>query len=80
MRRIIERKVTVVTTTTWTISWKDDPLQPSSEADSIHSTESNTDTLSAAQITAPIIEIKEAEITEEPTNLSKTSNLERQEP
>ena len=25
MRRIIERVVTVVTTTTWTIYWKDDP-------------------------------------------------------
>ena len=28
MRRIIERVVTVVTTTTWTISWQGDPLQP----------------------------------------------------
>jgi hypothetical protein len=25
MRRIIERVVTVVTTTTWTISWQEDP-------------------------------------------------------
>ena len=38
MRRIIERVVTVVTTTTWTISWQDDTshasgdLQPASVA------------------------------------------------
>lgn len=61
MRRIIERKVTVVTTTTWTISWQDDASQPSSEADSVHSTESNADTLPVAQITSSVIEIKEAE-------------------
>ena len=28
MRRIIERVVTVVTTTTWKISWEEDPLYP----------------------------------------------------
>jgi hypothetical protein len=28
MRRIIERVVTVVTTTTWTISWQDDSFEP----------------------------------------------------
>lgn len=33
MRRIIERVVTVVTTTTWTISWKDDPLPPDGNPD-----------------------------------------------
>ena len=31
MRRIIERVVTVVTTTTWKISWETDPPQPSAE-------------------------------------------------
>jgi len=62
MRRIIERKVTVVTTTTWTISWQDDPPKSSSEADSVHSAESNTDTLPAAQTTSPVIGIKEAEL------------------
>jgi len=30
MRRIIERKVTVVTTTTWTITWQDAPPQADS--------------------------------------------------
>ncbi|MEW6084125.1 MAG: hypothetical protein AB1607_05965 [Chloroflexota bacterium] len=33
MRRIIERVVTVVTTTTWTISWKEDPLPTEGNAD-----------------------------------------------
>lgn len=42
MRRIIERIVTVVTTTTWTISWSDDPppsdevVDPGVQADSTH--------------------------------------------
>ena len=62
MRRIIERKVTVVTTTTWTITWQDVPPQSSSEADSVHSTESNTDAWPVAQTTSPVIEIKEAEL------------------
>lgn len=35
MRRIIERVVTVVTTTTWTISWQDDSLQPDYQAGSV---------------------------------------------
>jgi len=66
MRRIIERKVTVVTTTTWTISWQDvPPPQSSSEADAVQPTESNTDVLPAAQNTSSIIEPKEAEIVEE---------------
>lgn len=30
MRRIIQRIVTVVTTTTWKISWETDPHEPSS--------------------------------------------------
>jgi hypothetical protein len=32
MRRIIERTVTVVTTTTWTISWQDDAIRADPEA------------------------------------------------
>ena len=32
MRRIIERAVTVVTTTTWTISWQDDSPQSDSQS------------------------------------------------
>ena len=33
MRRIIERVVTVVTTTTWTISWQDDSVQSNHQSD-----------------------------------------------
>lgn len=56
MRRIIERVVTVVTTTTWTISWKDDPLpadgnsNPAAPADS---------TPAAAPSLPSVIEAKE---------------------
>lgn len=32
MRRIIERVVTVVTTTTWTISWQNEPSTPDPQA------------------------------------------------
>ena len=35
MRRIIERVVTVVTTTTWTIYWKDDPSPSTPGSDSV---------------------------------------------
>ncbi len=68
MRRIIERKVTVVTTTTWTISWETDPPQPDPQTDPVHPAESNTDALPAAR-TAPnpatVIEIKEADSEDE---------------
>lgn len=43
MRRIIERVVTVVTTTTWTISWKDDPPLSDGEADTAAPAESTPD-------------------------------------
>ena len=33
MRRIIERTLTIVTTTTWTISWQEDAPHLDSEAD-----------------------------------------------
>lgn len=61
MRRIIERKVTVVTTTTWTISWKDDPLQASSEADSVQETFPNTDASPIAETSLPVSETKEVD-------------------
>ena len=35
MRRIIERVVTVVTTTTWTISWQDDSTQSNLQPDPV---------------------------------------------
>lgn len=58
MRRIIERKVTVVTTTTWTIFWQDAPPPSSSEADPAQETLPNTDALPAAQASSAN-EIKE---------------------
>ena len=75
MRRIIERKVTVVTTTTWTISWQDAPPHSSSEADPAPETASDTDALPA--LTAPepsiVIESKEAD----PESAKKFSKLDR---
>ena len=61
MRRIIERKVTVVTTTTWTISWQDASSPASPEADPAHETLSNTDALPAAQASLPANEPKEVD-------------------
>ena len=64
MRRIIERKVTIVTTTTWTISWQD--ASPPSQPAAAPAPEiiANADASSAAQ-TAPdpstVIDVKEAE-------------------
>jgi hypothetical protein len=63
MRRIIERKVTVVTTTTWTISWQDAPPQPSSTVEPASDALSNTNILPAPTTPDPstVIEIKEAD-------------------
>ena len=64
MRRIIERTVTVVTTTTWTISWQDvPPPHSSSEVDPAPETASDTDILSAPITPEPsvVIETKEAD-------------------
>ena len=57
MRRIIERVVTVVTTTTWKISWETDTPQPDHPADSVSSDLPSPDAIT--QTTAPVIEIKE---------------------
>jgi hypothetical protein len=56
MRRIIERVVTVVTTTTWTISWKDDPLPTDGNLDPITRADSPPD---AAPGISSAIEAKE---------------------
>ncbi len=56
MRRIIERVVTVVTTTTWTIHWKDDPLPTDGNPDPAASADSTPD----AALGAPsVLEAKE---------------------
>ena len=66
MRRIIERVVTVVTTTTWKISWEADTPHTQPEADSAQEIVSNADIL---LITPPVTETKEAdsERAEKPT-------------
>jgi hypothetical protein len=56
MRRIIERVVTVVTTTTWMISWKDDPLPSDGKVDPAVPADS---TLDAAPSLPSVIEAKE---------------------
>ncbi len=61
MRRIIERTVTVVTTTTWKISWELDTPPSSSERDPVHSAGSNTDALPAAQTALLVNETKEVD-------------------
>ena len=57
MRRIIERVVTVVTTTTWKISWETDTPQPDHTADSVSNELPSLDALTPWAITA--IETKE---------------------
>ena len=49
MRRIIERVVTVVTTTTWTISWQDDPPHTDSQAGPTDINSSQTQSLQHTQ-------------------------------
>jgi hypothetical protein len=63
MRRIIERTVTVVTTTTWTIYWKDDPPPASldHEADPTPSVENLPDNAEASQTTPLVMETKEVD-------------------
>jgi hypothetical protein len=61
MRRIIERVVTVVTTTTWTITWQEVPSQPSSEVDPPKSAESIARNAPATPNPSALIEIKEAD-------------------
>ena len=73
MRRIIERVVTVVTTTTWTISWQDDTfhasgdLQPDSVTDNIPEPDISRATAKHIQEFSPVIQTKEAEPAETQT-------------
>jgi hypothetical protein len=62
MRRIIERVVTVVTTTTWTISWKDDPLPSEGKVDPAAPADSTPD---AASNLPSVIEAKEVQMSKE---------------
>lgn len=93
MRRIIERVVTVVTTTTWKISWETDTPRPDPStrsghrhpADSVSNELPSPDAIT--QTTASVIEIKEVDPSpiesvtnpkaDEPSNKSYPSKIER---
>jgi|SRR5690349_13200811 hypothetical protein len=68
MRRIIERVVTVVTTTTWKISWETDSSQPNQAIDPVSNDRLNPEVLSERvydiQIGSDVIETKEVDSTE----------------
>ena len=73
MRRIIERVVTVVTTTTWTISWQDDTshasgnFQSDSVTENIPESDFSQATAKHIQEFSPVIQTKEAEPAETKT-------------
>ena len=68
MRRIIERTVTVVTTTTWTISWQEDAFHPNSQtdiaSDQVPQSEISQETAKHIQKFSPVIETKEADVSQ----------------
>jgi hypothetical protein len=62
MRRIIERVVTVVTTTTWKISWEPDLSQSEAPlSEGLSSLDSLSETLYDTQISSDRIETKEVQ-------------------
>jgi hypothetical protein len=65
MRRIIERVVTVVTTTTWTISWQADPVAESDLSD---------ETAKHIQEFSSVITTKEADPVETKTETDSTAD------
>lgn len=72
MQRIIERVVTVVTTTTWTISWKDDPLptdpQPGSVPEGFSNPEGSPSGAKHTQQFSSVVTKKEADPAEAHTD------------
>jgi hypothetical protein len=72
MRRIIERVVTVVTTTTWTITWQDGTHHPDPQ------TGSDADNVSQPEVLS-VIEIKEADPPEPKTETDPTADEPPQE-
>jgi hypothetical protein len=70
MRRIIERTVTVVTTTTWTISWQEDALHPSGNPQS----DVSQGTAKHIQKFSPVIETKEADVSEAEKVINHTAD------
>ena len=73
MRRIIERVVTVVTTTTWTITWQDNALHPNPHAGS------DADNVSKPKVLS-VIEIKEADPHESKTETDQMADEPLQHP
>ena len=75
MRRIIERVVTVVTTTTWKISWEADPPQADPNAETNDRSLSSPNATKSAQPGPTVIEMKEADLQE-----TKTTNPRAKQP
>ncbi|HXQ34847.1 MAG TPA: hypothetical protein VN843_12610 [Anaerolineales bacterium] len=82
MRRIIERVVTVVTTTTWTISWQDDSphtsrdSQPAPVANEVPKLDVSHERAKHIQRFSPVITTKEADPVETKKETdSKAENL-----
>ena len=78
MRRIIERTITVVTTTTWTISWQDDALhldpRPDTVSDNVPQSDVSHETAKHIQKFSPVIQTKEADVSETEKVISHTAD------
>jgi len=80
MRRIIERTVTVVTTTTWTISWQDDAHhassdpQPDSVTDNIPKSDVSRATAKHIQKISPVTQTKEVDVSETEKVIDQTAD------
>lgn len=74
MRRIIERVVTVVTTTTWTISWQDDSNQPNIEADLVAEPGNSPETAKHIQKFSSVTTTKEDDLAETKTETDSTAD------
>ena len=72
MRRIIERIVTVVTTTTWTISWQDDALHPVVE--NVPESDVSHETAKHIQKFSPVIQTKEVDVSETEKVINHTAD------
>ncbi len=85
MRRIIERVVTVMTTTTWKISWEPDTLQPDSSSASASNDLTSPDAIpqttrsanKAKEVHSKPIESETNPKTDEPSNETYPSETER---
>jgi hypothetical protein len=78
MRRIIERVVTVVTTTTWTITWQADSLQPDPQVGAVAEEFPKSDvshpTAKHIQKTSSVTTTKEADASETEKGIDQTAN------